>query len=129
MEKFFLHHSFFFLLEWDKSRRGRGTDTWSTVSSRLIGDGELSEVVADHLRFDFHLVETLSVVDSDDGTYHLWDDDHVPKVRSHGLWLLPSRSFLLSLVELLNQSVSLALQTTLEPIQANVKRREKKESQ
>ena len=117
------------LSERDESGGRRRPDTWSTVSSRLVGNGEFPKVVSDHLRLDLNLVERVSVVDTDDGTNHLWNDDHVSEVRSHGLWLLSLWGFLLGLVELLNQSVSLALQTTLEPIQANVKRREKKESQ
>ena len=112
-----------YLSQWDESRRSRRPDTWSTVSSRLVGDGELPEVVSDHLWLDLDLVEGVSVVNSDDGSDHLWNDDHVSQVCSHGLWLLSGWSLLLSLVELLNQSVSLALQTTLEP-----KQRRNKES-
>jgi len=102
------------LSERDESGGRRRPDTWSTVSSRLVGNGEFPKVVSDHLRLDLNLVERVSVVDADDGTNHLWNDDHVSEVRSHGLWLLSLWGFLLGLVELLNQSVSLALQTTLE---------------
>jgi hypothetical protein len=38
------------LLEGDESGRVGGTDTRATVLDRLVGDGELAQVVSDHLR-------------------------------------------------------------------------------
>jgi len=38
------------LLEGDEARRVRGADTGAAVRHRLVRDGELTEVVADHLR-------------------------------------------------------------------------------
>ena len=93
---------------------GGGSNSWPSVGGWLIRDGELSEVVSDHLRLDLDLVEALSVVDSDDGSDHLWHDDHVPKVGPHGLWLLSGWGLLLGLVQLLDKGVRLALQATRE---------------
>ena len=93
---------------------GGGSNSWPSVGGWLIRDGELSEVVSDHLRLDLDLVEALSVVDSDDGSDHLWHDDHVPKVGPHGLWLLSGWGLLLGLVQLLDEGVRLALQATRE---------------
>ena len=42
------------------------TNARSSVVDRLVGDGELTEVVSDHLRLDLNLVECLAVVHSDD---------------------------------------------------------------
>ena len=52
-----------------------GTDTGATVLDRLVGDGELAQVVSDHLRLDFDLVEGLAVVNTDDGAGHLGNDE------------------------------------------------------
>ena len=64
------------------------TNTRPTVLNRLVWDGELSQVVTNHLRLDLDLVKRLSVVHSNDASNHLWDNDHVPQVGSHWLWLL-----------------------------------------
>jgi len=71
-----------------------GTDTGPTVLDRLVGDGELSEVVANHLRLDLNLVECLAIVDTDDASNHLRDNDHVAEMGPHWLRLLTGRSIL-----------------------------------
>ena len=58
---------------------------------RLVRDGELCEVVANHLRLDLNLVEGLAIVDTDDATNHLRHNDHVAEVGPDGLWLFTSR--------------------------------------
>ena len=45
----------------------------------LVRDGELPEVVSNHLGLDLHLVEGLAVVHAHDGPGHLGDDNYVPK--------------------------------------------------
>ena len=75
----------------------------------LVGDGELSKVVPDHLRLYLHLVEGLPVVHSDNRAGHLGDDDHVTKVGLHHVGLLVDRAFLLLLAELLDQGHRLPL--------------------
>jgi len=91
-----------------------GTNTGTTVLDGLVGDGELSEVVSNHLGLDLDLVEGLSVVDTDDGTDHLGDDDHVTEVGLDDGGLLKGGGVLLGLTELLDQTHGLALKTTLE---------------
>jgi hypothetical protein len=81
-------------LEGNEPRGVGGTDTRPTVLDRLVRDGELCEVVANHLRFDLNLVEGLAIVDTDDATNHLRHNDHVAEVGPHGLWLLTGRSIL-----------------------------------
>ena len=71
--------------------------------------------MSNHLRLDFNLVELLSGVDTDDGTNHLWDDNHVSQVCSDGIWLLIWLGLLLGLSELLDQTHGLALETAVEP--------------
>lgn len=90
------------------------TDTWATVLDWLVGNGEFTEVVTNHLRLDLDLVELLSGVDSNDGTNHLWDDNHVTEMGLDEVWLLVWLGLLLSLAELLDQTHWLALETTVE---------------
>ena len=86
--------------ERDKPRRVGGTDTRPTVLDRLVGDGELCEIVANHLRLDLNLVKGLAIVDTNNASNHLRDNDHVAEMGLHWLWLLTSRSipFLLTAV-------------------------------
>lgn len=72
-----------------------GTNTGLAVLNGLVGDGELAEVVANHLRLDFHGGENLAVVHADYRANHLGDDDHVPEVGLHDSGLLIGRALLL----------------------------------
>jgi hypothetical protein len=90
------------------------TDTGTTVLDRLVGDGEFTEVVTNHLGLDLDLVEGLSVVNTNNGTNHLGDDNHVTEVGLDNSGLLVSGSILLGLTQLLDQTHGLALKTTLE---------------
>jgi hypothetical protein len=80
----------------------------------LLRDGELGEVVADHLGLDLDLVELLAGVDTNDGTDHLGDDDHVTEVSLDEVGLLVGLGLLLGLAELLDQTHGLALEATVE---------------
>ena len=57
------------------------------MTTRLVSDGEFSEVVTDHVGLDFDLDEVLSVVHTDLGSDHFGDDDHVTKVSLDHLGL------------------------------------------
>lgn len=57
------------LLEGDEPGGG-GTETGTTVSDGLVGDGELSEVVAGHLGLDLNGGERLSVLRRSDTKAH-----------------------------------------------------------
>lgn len=81
---------------------------------RILRDGELGEVVANHLRLDLNLIELLARIDTNDGTDHLRDDDHVTKVSLDEVWLLVGLRLLLGLAELLDQTHGLALETAVE---------------
>lgn len=71
--------------------------------------------MADHLRLDLDLVELLPGVDTNDGTDHLWDDDHVAEVGLDEVGLLVGLGLLLGLAELLDKAHGLALETPVEP--------------
>lgn len=108
-----------------------GTDTGTTVLDGLAGgllalkeetvvrwnvlrDGELSQVVANHLRLDLNLVELLAGVDTDDRADHLGDNDHVTEVGLDEVGLLVGLGLLLGLAKLLDQTHGLALETAVE---------------
>ena len=111
----------------------RGTDTGTTVLDGAVRDGELGEVVTDHLRLDLDRVEDLgtmmsreqqsryvesthlAVVDANDTANHLRDDDHVAQVGLDDSRLLIGGRLLLRLAELLDKTHGAALQTALEP--------------
>lgn len=84
------------------------TNTRPTVLDWLVRDGELCEVVANHLRLDLNLVEGLAVVDTDDASDHLRHNDHVPEVGPHRLWLLTSRCILFLFARILQENRRLA---------------------
>ena len=68
--------------------------------------------MTNHLRFDFNLVKCLAVVDTNDGSNHLGDNDHVSQVCLHNFGLLIWWSLLLSAAQFLHQGHWLTLQTT-----------------
>jgi len=104
------------LLERDETGRVGSTNTRLAVLYWLVRDGELGKVVTNHIGPDFHLVEGLSVVDTDHSANHLRDDGHVTKVGAHGLWLLPGAFCCFTgFAQFLNQSHAFAVQSTLEP--------------
>ena len=78
----------------DKPRGVGGTDTGPTVLDRLVGDGKLCKIVANHLRLDLNLVEGLAIVDTDNASNHLRNNDHVAQRSPDRLRLLTSRCFL-----------------------------------
>jgi hypothetical protein len=84
------------------------------VVDRSVGDGEFTEVVADHIWSDFDLVEGLTVVDTDDGTNHLWDDNHVTQMGLDDGWSLVLAGLSLGLTELSDEAHWLSVHTTLE---------------
>ena len=101
-----------FLLERDETRRVGGTDTGTTVVHRLVGEGELTEVVTDHLRLDLNSVEGLAVVDTDDRADHGGGDDFVAAVGVDCVRLLALGSVLLGLEDLAHEDGVLDLLAT-----------------
>jgi hypothetical protein len=84
------------------------------VLDGLVGDGELGKVVTGHFRLDFNLVENLTVVDTNNGTDHLRDNDHVTEMGLDDLGLLTRGGVLLGSTEILDKTHRLTLKTTLE---------------
>ena len=71
-----------------------GTNTRPSVLDRLVGDWEFSQIMANHLRLDFHLIEGLSIVNTNNATNHFRNYNHVAQVRPNRLrfltrWSLP----------------------------------------
>jgi len=89
----------------------RCTDTGTSVSHWLVRNGEFSQVHAHHLRLHFHTAEHLSVVDTDNGSNHFRDNNHVTEVRLDTAGLFAGRGLLLGLTEALDERHGLALET------------------
>ena len=89
-----------------------GTDTGATVVHRLVGEGELAKVVADHLGLDLDGVESLAVVDTNDGADHGGGDDFVAAVGVDCVRLLALGSVLLGLEDLAHEDGVLDLLAT-----------------
>ena len=89
-----------------------GTDTGTTVVNGLVGEGELAEVVTDHLRLDLNSVEGLAVVDTDDRADHRGGDDFVAAVGVDGIGLLTLGCFSLGSEDLAHEDGVLDLLAT-----------------
>lgn len=59
-----------------------------------------------------NLVESLAIVNTNNGANHLWDNDHVTQMGLNNLWLLIRWGFFLGAAEFLHQSHGLALETS-----------------
>ena len=70
--------------------------------------------MTNHLWLDFNLCEDLAVVDSDNGSGHLGNNNHVSQMGLDNVGLLVDGAFLLLLAELLDQGHWLALQSSCE---------------
>jgi hypothetical protein len=81
---------------------------------RLVRDAELAQIMAHHLWLDFHLVELLAAVDTDNRPNHLGHNDHVTQVRLDQVGLLVGLRLLLGLAQLLDQTHRAALQAPVE---------------
>jgi len=76
------------LLERDELGRAGCTNTGATVLDRLVSDGELAQIVTNHIRLDFHLREVETVIHAHHGANHFWYDNHVAVVSLDRLRLL-----------------------------------------
>merc|ERR1712130_736278 len=106
------------LLQGNETGRVRSTDTRATVTDGVVGDRELSQVVADHLRLDLDGVELLARVDTNDGADHLRNDDHVTEVSLDDSGLLIRRASCFALRSFLIKPIGLRLRPRLNRLRA-----------
>lgn len=97
------------LSDWNESRR---SVTGSTVSDWGVSDGELTQVVANHLWLDLNGVENLTVVDTNQRANHLRNNNHVSQVGLDNSWLLVGWGSQLGSSQLGNQTHWLGAQTS-----------------
>ena len=76
------------------SRTLSGTDTGLSGSGSLVGEGELTEVPADHVELDFNRDPMLSIIDGHNVTDHLGHDDAVPQMGFYRCGLLSGQGVL-----------------------------------
>merc|ERR1711998_753346 len=87
--------------------RSGSADTDLSVPNRLVGHGELGEVVADHVRLDLNRVPVLATIALNDAIAHFRNDDSVTQMGLDTLRLLSKRDILLGEAELLNEAIVL----------------------
>lgn len=90
------------------------TDTRSSVLDRLVTDGEFCEIMASHLRLYLHAVEDLSIIDSNNASNHLWDNNHVSQVCLNDRRLFVRWSSLFRQTQLFDETHRTAFETSLE---------------
>ena len=71
----------------------------------LVGKGELSKIVTDHVCLDFDTVPVFATVYIDDGADHIRDNNAVSEVGLNCLGLLTVGSLLPDLLTLLEKSI------------------------
>ena len=86
-----------YLLQRNELRRVSSTNTWTVVLHRLVSQRKFTQVMTDHLSLDFNVVETLAVVNTNNRSNHLRNNNHVTKM---GLYWL--RTLILRSIRLLN---------------------------
>mmetsp|Transcript_8294 Transcript_8294/g.28223 ORF Transcript_8294/g.28223 Transcript_8294/m.28223 type:complete len:253 (+) Transcript_8294:620-1378(+) len=103
-------------LEGHEPRRVGRANARAAVLDGLVADGELPQVVADHLGLDLDRVEHLAVVDAHDGADHLGHHDHVAQVGLDHIGLVVrAGALLLGLAQLLDERHRLGLEAAREP--------------
>ena len=100
------------LVKRDETTGVGGSDTRASVPDGLVGNSELSEVHSSHFGLDFNAAKHLSIVNSNDASDHLRDNDHVAEVGLNSTRLLSGRGVLLGSPEALDKGHRLALETT-----------------
>lgn len=80
-----------------------GTLTSLSVLGVLVGDGELSKVVSNHIELDFNGEIFLASVDTDDTTNHGGHDDSIAESGLDNLGLLTRCEVQLRLFDSLNK--------------------------
>ena len=95
-----------------------------TVLHRLVGDGELSQVMTHHLRLDLDLTESLPVVDTNDRADHLGNNNHMAEVSLDDGGLLAYSQILAGLTALSQNVLVLSLVRTTSDLSAETSREE-----
>lgn len=89
-----------------------GISSSLTVLDRVVSDGEFTQVVTNHLWLDLNGVERFTVVDTNERSDHLWNNNHVSQVSLNKNWLTSLGGGQLCLSHLFNQSHWLVIQTS-----------------
>lgn len=104
------------LLKRDKVEEWVAPIPVAAVLHSLVGNGELPQIVANHLGLGFLLFEGLAIVDTHHAAHHLRQDNRVPQVHLNHLGLFHQGSLLLGLAQALQQQVLFPPQTPVEPL-------------
>jgi len=109
---FFHQHDPNILLQRNETRRVGGTNARLAMFHRLVGNGEFTQIVTNHLWFDFDGVERFAIVYTNHTSNHFRNNDHVPEMSLHDCRLFVGLAFFLGFAKLLEQGHWLPFQTT-----------------
>lgn len=102
------------LLQRNEPRTVRGPDPRPAVLDRLIGNTELPQIMPDHLRLDFHLVEFLARINANYAANHLRNDNHVAQMGFDQVGLLVGLGFLFGFAQFFDQAHWFAFEAAVE---------------
>ena len=63
------------------------------MSDRSVGDRELAEVMANHFRLNFDVVEYLAIVNGNLGMNHFRHNDHIAEMSLNNSRLIKNTTF------------------------------------
>ena len=89
-----------------------GTNTRPSVFDGFISDAEFTQIMTNHFRLNFNLVESLAIVNANNAAGHLWNDNHVSQMCFDDVRFLVDWAFLFLLTKLFDQSHGLTLEAT-----------------
>ena len=81
----------------------------------LVSEGELAQVAADHVEFDFNNIEGLAIVNGNVISDHVRHDDGISEMGLDWGWLFTWLSILLSLLAFQIETIISVLYFTGEP--------------
>ena len=102
------------ILQRNELGRVRSTQTRPAVQRGLVCDGELSQIMSNHFRFNFHLIKHFSIINSNHGSDHFRNNNHITQVGLDSGRFFIWKRFLLGFTQLVDQTHGFTLQTTLE---------------
>ena len=92
-----------------------GTNTRFSVFHWLVWDWELNQIMPNHFRLDFKLIESIPIVHSNNASNYFKYYDRIVQMGSDWFRLLTRWGLTFRLAKLFDQGRGLSLQSSLEP--------------
>lgn len=82
-----------------------GSHTGFTVASRLVGQGEFTQISPNHVKLNLHIIEAFPIVHSHKVAHHLGHHNRITKVSLDWSWLLSWKGVLFCFLALQIQPI------------------------